>query len=84
MPDDLKALGLTELFGTWTRDTTYTSLDVMLWPCATAYTDYKGIERGGHQDCIWEKEKVMDYLGESLNTLMVTNEGTFKQDQYGN
>ena len=54
---DLAELGIEDLdlFGTWTRDSDYTALEVLLMPCASKWTDIYGIDHGGHEDCVWDK-----------------------------
>ena len=83
MPD-LKSIGVNEIYGSWTTDATFAAVDIQIWPCATAWTDYNGTQHGGHSDCKWDKKEVMDYLGESLNTQILINEGTFRQENYDN
>lgn len=51
-------------------------------PCGMTYTLYNGEEATIRDDCIYEKQKVIDYLG-LLQVTAYYNDKHFHQDKYG-
>lgn len=59
---DWETLNL-KLSGTWVSSNNFKAIDVMMVPCGMTYTLYNGEEATIRDDCIYEKQKVIDYLG---------------------
>ena len=55
----------------------YSSIDIMLVPCATQFRAYDGSTFGGGDECEWDKEKVVDYLGDQINLITIYNSDHF-------
>ena len=55
-----------DIYGTWRTDDRYATLDVRMIPCAQRYTAFDGSKRGGDDSCEWDKQKVVNYLGTSV------------------
>ena len=80
---DLSAAGIEDLYGIWSRDSSYAAIEFHVWPCATKWTSIDGVEYGGHDDCIWDRQAVLDYLGETQKIMIYHNEAQFKQEGFG-
>ena len=61
----------------------FASFDAMLVPCASRVELYDGSMVGGDDDCIWDKDAVLNYFGSAFNTLAYYNQQEFKEKKFG-
>ena len=61
----------------------YQTIDIMLMPCGSDDTLYGGIEPRIPDDCNFDRQKMLDYLG-PLQMLIWKNVGRFQLDEFGN
>ena len=66
-----------KLFGDRWSGQSYSSIDVMFLPCATRLEAFDGSTLGGGDDCVWDKNEVVEYLGEQLSIVTVYNQNVF-------
>ena len=62
-----------DLYGDWKSDTEYSVLEIMLLPCATRFTAYDGTVHGGGENCVWDKNETLAYLGDAININLLFN-----------
>ena len=65
------------LFGGSRSGLIYRALDIKLVPCATRYVSYDGTVSEDDGSCIWDRDQTIEYLGQAVTTVMVTNQGVF-------
>ena len=53
----------------------------MMVPCGTSYKLADGSEAQVRDDCVWEKDAVVEYLGPLMVTAYI-NDVSFEQDKY--
>ena len=51
----------------------FANFDAMIIPCASRITMFDGSVIGGDDDCIWDKDAVLDYMGSGFNLLSYYN-----------
>ena len=76
---DLKAANI-DLYSSWIYETDYSALDIMAVPCGT---NPDGYDEPIRDDCEWNRTTVMDYMGDTVDLVMLYNQGTFKQEKFG-
>ena len=64
-----------ELWGNWRNLVNYSYIDVMLVPCASSLADA--------EECIWDKDQVIDYIGPIWHMDVYFNQQNFKPNTYG-
>ena len=75
---DWEVAKLAPLRGHWRTDESYTAYDVQFVPCSMRFTMPNGTVVEPRDDCIKDKEKVMEYLGETLEMMVYYNKETFR------
>ena len=66
-----------DIIGTWRTDLVYSALEMRMLPCATQFIAFDGSIHGGDDTCIYNKEKVIEYLGSSIDLLVLANQARF-------
>lgn len=62
-----------EIYGNWQNTgTNFSYVDVMLVPCATS----------GEESCVWEKDKVQEYLGSPWDMIVYHNQQQFESTKF--
>ena len=79
---DWKVIGDITLFGSEESGVDYGALDPMLIPCASRVQLYDGSVIGGEDTCVWDKEEVRKYMGQTFYTMAYHNQQVFMKDQY--
>ena len=79
---DWKAANLT-LHGSWRDTLAFSAIDLIMLPCITSYTLANGQQAEVRNDCVADKQEVMDYLG-PLQATIFYNDVKFIQNKYGN
>ena len=54
----------------------------MVIPCASRVTFFDGSVVGADDDCVWDKDAVMNYMGSAFNLLSYYNQQEFKEDAF--
>ena len=71
------------VFGSWRSDTDYRSVDIMVVPCGMSYVSFDGIDQTTEEeDCNWDKQSAVEYLGETLFLKVLYNQETFYQPSF--
>ena len=60
----------------------FTTLDPMIIPCASQVTLFDGSVVGADDDCVWDKDAVMNYMGSAFNLLSYYNQQEFKEHSF--
>ena len=68
--------------GTWNSGTDFQAIDVGLFPCASRITTQDGRELGADETCIWDREEMQSYLGDSLFLHVFHNQITLNPNGY--
>ena len=71
------------MYGTWRKATRFASIDTLLVPCASQITTGDGVQIGGEDTCVWDKNEVDAYLGREYNMLVYYNQAGFSPRSYG-
>ena len=66
---DWQELGL-EIYGSWDKGNIYQAIDIVAFPCATRLSPADDIES---QNCNWDKNAAIDYIGDTGNLLVFFN-----------
>ena len=72
-----------EIWGTWTNGKSYGAMDIMAVPCGYQYTAYDGTVERGREDCNWDKEKLIEYLGASDYLNIYSNQSVLDMRDFG-
>ena len=72
-----------DIWGTWTNGATYGAMDIMAVPCGNEYTAYDGRIDGPSEDCNWDKDELISYLGGTFLLNIYYNEGVFDVKNFG-
>ena len=65
---DERALGF-DLHGTEDTGVDFTALEIVLMPCASRVTLFDGSIVGGDDNCIWDQDEMINYVGRTVNLL---------------
>ena len=71
------------LHGSAKKGNSYNIIDVQMVACASRYTIFDGSELGADENCVWDKQDMLTYLGTSFYMKIYHNQQEFKQDAYG-
>ena len=72
-----------EVFGSWRFDAIYQAVDIFLAPCGMSYTLHDGTEyKKDESECEWDKDKFIDYLGDTFYIKFFYNHQSFQQASF--
>ena len=71
-----------EIFSSESLGVDFAALDPMLVPCASRITLHDGREIGGDDDCIWDKQEVLDYIGKGYNLITYFNQMGYNEEEF--
>ena len=72
-----------DLQGSTKKGNFYSIIDVQMVACGSRYTMFDGSELGADENCVWDKQEFLTYLGNSFYIKVYHNQQEFKQDAYG-
>ena len=61
------------LYGTESSGIDHIAIDIILVPCASRVTLYDGSVVGGDDSCVWDKDEVRNYMGQTFSLLAYHN-----------
>ena len=70
------------MYGTWRKGARFASIDTLVIPCASKITTGDGVQIGGEDTCVWDKNEVDAYLGREYNMLVYYNQAGFRPSKY--
>ena len=70
------------LKGTESLTQDFNSIDAMVIPCASQFKLTDGSVVGGGDECVWEMDTVLDYVGKNINFATYYNQQNFQADKY--
>ena len=70
-----------DIWGTWTSGESYGAMDIMAIPCGNEYTAYDGRVMGASDDCNWDKDEMIKYLGGTFILNIYFNQIVFEDVQ---
>ena len=79
---DWQGSDLAPLYGYWKSDPTFRGIDLMAVPCQMRFATPDGTVIEPRDDCVWEKDEVIDYLGETIITKVYFNQYKFHQERF--
>ena len=80
---DWQGQNIASFFGHWRTDQNYHSVDIMAVPCLMRFKGPDGIVIEPRDDCVWEKDDVMDYLGDTVQIQVYNNQEKFHSENFG-
>ena len=60
----------------------FISFDAMIIPCASRVELFDGSVVGGDDDCIWDKDTVLNHMGSAFNLLSYYNQQEFQEKKF--
>ena len=64
---------LIQLNGSWRTDEFFGAIEAAVFTCASQVTLFDGSIQGGSEDCEWDKDKVLEYLGSGASLVTFYN-----------
>ena len=67
-----------DINGSWKTDPNYQAIFPRLISCASEITAFDGSTLGGYDGCITDEKVVKDWLGATIDLIVLTNQPSFK------